>query len=272
MTGLQDFRSKKARKELISMITAYDYFTAKLVQQVGIDLILVGDSLGMVFKGEKHTLGVTLEEIIYHTKAVRRGADDTFIIADLPYMSFHLSVEQTKHNSARLIVEGGANAVKLEGGSPGRIEMIKGIVDCEIPVVGHLGLTPQSIYKLGGYKVQAKLQKEADLLIKQAKEIEKAGAFMIVLEAIPESVAKVVTSELKIITIGIGAGRYTDGQVLVFNDIFGLSDIQPKFAKQYENLADKIVSGLKRYNDDIKEQRFPRKEHIYYPLTDTEKE
>lgn len=272
MIGLHELKKKKKRSERISMVTAYDYYTGKLVQEAGIDAILVGDSLGMVFKGEKNTLGVTVDDIVYHTKAVRKGAGDTFIIGDLPFMSFHLSVEQAKRNSARLIVEGGANAVKLEGGSPSRLDMIMGIVDCEIPVVGHLGLTPQSIYKLGGYKVQAKLQKEADILIDQAKKIEQAGAFMLVLEAVPESVAKQVTSELDIITIGIGAGSYTDGQVLVYHDIFHLSDYQPKFAKCYTNLSDIIREGLSRFSDEVRNNRFPEKEHIYYPLTDTEKE
>ena len=270
MISLHDLRAKKERSERISMITAYDYYTAKLVQKAGIDVILVGDSLGMVVQGDENTLGVTMEDIIYHTRAVRNGADGTFIISDLPYMSFHISVEETKINAARLIVEGGANAVKMEGGSPGRIEMIKGIVDCEIPVVAHLGLTPQSIHKLGGYRVQAKHQEDAELLLKQAKEIEQAGAFMLVLEAVPEQLAKQVTAELKIITIGIGAGRYTDGQVLVFNDLFGLSDYHPKFAKQYINLAFIIEENLRQYAADIKQNKFPETENIYFPYPDTE--
>ncbi len=270
MVGLQELKAKKKRSERISMITAYDFYTAKLVQQAGIDLILVGDSLGMVVNGENNTLGVSVDDIVYHSKAVRRGADDTFMISDLPFMSFHLSVEQTKLNAARLVVEAGANAVKLEGGSPARIDMIKGIIDCEIPVVGHLGLTPQSIYKLGGYKVQAKSGKAVETLLKQAKEIEQAGAFMLVLEAVPEQVAKQVSEELKIITIGIGAGRYTDGQVLVFHDIFGLSDQQPKFAKCYADIAGIMREKLAEYAADIRNNRFPSREHIYKPLTDTE--
>ncbi|MBW6515291.1 MAG: 3-methyl-2-oxobutanoate hydroxymethyltransferase [Candidatus Cloacimonetes bacterium] len=270
MIGILELKTKKERQEIITMITAYDYYAAKLVEKAGIDIILVGDSLGMVIKGNKNTLGVSIEDIVYHTKAVRKGAGDTFIIADLPYMSFHVNIEETKKNSAKLIVEGGADAVKLEGGSPSRIDMIKGIVDCEIPAVGHLGLTPQSIHKFGGYKVQAKQEKEAERLIKQAIEIEKAGAFMLVLEAIPEKLAKQVTDELKIITIGIGAGRYTDGQVLVYNDLFGLSDYQPKFAKQYIDLADIITKNLMKYAQDVRDKKFPEKEHIYYPLTDTE--
>jgi 3-methyl-2-oxobutanoate hydroxymethyltransferase len=270
MLGLQELIAKKRKSERISMITAYDYYTAKMGEQSGIDIILVGDSLGMVVKGDNNTLGVSVDEIVYHTKGARKGAPGTFIISDLPFMSFHLNVEQTKSNAARLVVEGGANAVKLEGGSPARLEMIKGIADCEIPVVGHLGLTPQSVYKLGGYRVQAKEQEAADSLLKQAKEIEKAGAFMIVLEAVPEKVARQVTEELGIITIGIGAGRFTDGQVLVFHDMFGLSDFQPKFVKCYENLSEIIRENLREYIKDVKDKRFPEKKHIYYPLTDTE--
>jgi 3-methyl-2-oxobutanoate hydroxymethyltransferase len=252
------------------MITAYDYYSAKLIQQSGIDLILIGDSLGMVVKGEKDTLGVTLDEIIYHSKMVRKGADDTFLIADLPFMTFHTSVEKAKINAARLIVEGAANAVKLEGGSPSRIEMIKGIVDCEIPVVGHLGLTPQSIHKLGGYKVQAKSTEQAEQLIEEAKEIEQAGAIMLVLEAVPEQLAKEVTEELNIVTIGIGAGRFTDGQVLVFHDLFNLADIHPKFAKCYADVAEVIREGLKNYKEEVEGNKFPASEHVYFPLTDTE--
>lgn len=270
MIGLQELKAKKSRSEKICMVTAYDYYSGKLVQQAGIETILIGDSLGMVIKGEKNTLNVTVDELIYHTKAVRKGANDTFIITDLPFMSFHLSVEETKKNSARLIVEGEANAVKLEGGTPSRIEMIKGIVDCEIPVVGHLGLTPQSIHTLGGYKVQAKEKEAAEKLFEQAVKIEQAGAFMLVLEAVPEGIAKMVTEELKIITIGIGAGRYTDGQVLVFHDLFGLSDFQPKFCKIYNNLATGIRDGLSTYAAEVRNGSFPAKENTYYPLSDTD--
>src|SRR5690554_1081134 len=270
MLKLHELNKRKERSEPLTMITAYDYYTSKLVQQAEIDMILVGDSLGMVVKGEKDTLGVTLDEIIYHTKIVRKGADDTFIIADLPFMTFHTSVEQSKINAARLIVEGAANAVKLEGGSPSRLEMIRGIVDCEIPVVGHLGLTPQSIHKLGGYKVQAKQPDQANQLIKEAKAIEEAGAIMLVLEAVPEQLARQVTEELNIVTIGIGAGRFTDGQVMVFHDLFNLSDIRPKFAKCYIDVANIIREGLKSYKEEVESRKFPDIEHVYFPLTDTE--
>ena len=269
MIGIKQLREKKLAQEKITMITAYDYFTAKLVEEAGIETILVGDSLGMVFKGEENTLNVTLEEIIYHTKTVRKGAQDTFIIADMPFMSYHLSPIESKKNAARLIVEGGANAVKLEGGSQSRLEMIRSILDCEIPVVGHLGLTPQSIHKIGNFKVQGKQEDDAVRLIEQAKEVEQAGAFLLVLEAVPEQLGKDISETLNIPVIGIGAGRYTDGQVLVINDLLGLSDYQAKFTKKYVDLKETLLSGLKEYHKEVKQQQFPGKENTYYPISDT---
>jgi len=266
MLGILEIKEKKAKKERLTMVTAYDYYMAKLVQETGIDTILVGDSLGNVFQGEETTLKVTVEEIIYHTKAVRRGANNTFIIADMPYMSYHLNPEQAKSNAARLIIEADAHAVKLEGGSDSRIKVIEAIVDCEIPVVGHLGLTPQSINKIGGYKVQGKDEADAEIIIEQAQSIQQAGAFMLVLEAVPEQLAKTITEMLNIPVIGIGAGRYTDGQVLVINDILGLTDIRAKFAHVYQDIGEIAKTALTNYNDDVKSGLFPKKKNIYYPV------
>ncbi len=249
------------------MLTAYDYPSAKYAQSGDVDMILVGDSLGMVVLGYEDTLQVTLEDIIYHAKAVRRGAPDTFIAADMPFMSYHLSLEETKENAALLIVEGGANAVKLEGGKPSRLDAIAAIVDCEIPVIAHLGLTPQSINSLGGYVIQGKKQMDHQLILEQAGQVEEAGAFMLVLEGIPEKLGKEISESLAIPTIGIGAGRYTDGQVLVYHDLLGMSDIQPKFVKRYTSLKDEIVKNIKKYSSDIKNKKFPEEKHIYKPIT-----
>lgn len=268
MISISEIISKKKNNERLTMITAYDYFTAKLVQRSMIDTILVGDSLGMVFKGEDNTLNVTVDEIVYHTKSVRKGADKTFIIADMPYMSFHLSFEQTKINASRFIIEGGANAVKLEGGNESRLNAIQAITDCEIPVVGHLGLTPQSIKRLGGYKVQGKENAAAEIILEQAKSIQDAGAFMLILEAVPELLAKKITEILSIPVIGIGAGRYTDGQVLVINDILALSEQQTRFSKIYTDVASLISDALSEYHNDVIEGKFPEKRNAYYPVDD----
>ncbi|MBC8416269.1 MAG: 3-methyl-2-oxobutanoate hydroxymethyltransferase [Candidatus Cloacimonetes bacterium] len=267
MKNVRTFRKMKQENEKIVMVTAYDYPSAKYAQAGDVDMILVGDSLGMVVLGYEDTLQVTLEDIIYHTKAVRRGAPDTFIAADMPFMSFHLSLEETKENAALLIVEGGANAVKLEGGKPSRLDAISAIVDCEIPVIAHLGLTPQSINALGGYVVQGKKQIDHQLILEQARQVEEAGAFMLVLEGIPEKLGKEISEVLAIPTIGIGAGRFTDGQVLVYHDLLGMSDIQPKFVKIYANLKDEIVQSIKKYSTDIKNKKFPEEKHIYKPIT-----
>lgn len=266
MKNIRSFKKMKNKKQPIAMITAYDYSAAKLVQKAEIDLILVGDSLGMVVLGYENTLQVTVDDIIHHTKAVKRGADDTFIVADMPYKSYHINKSRTKENAFKLIINGKANAVKIEGGSESRIEAIRAIVDCEIPVVAHLGLTPQSIHKFGGYRVQGKSSEEYENILNQAKKVEKAGAFMLVLEGIPEKLGKIITQELGIPTIGIGAGRYTDGQVLVYHDILGLSDFKPKFVKQYNNLNKIIFKDIVKYISDIKKGIFPAQENIYQPI------
>ncbi len=265
--GIALFQDMKKCKEKISMITAYDYSMAKCVSATSIDIILIADSLGMVVLGYEDTLQVTVENVIYHCSAVRRGAPETFIIADMPYLSYHLSEEQTRKNAADLIIKGKADAVKLEGGYPSRIDAIKAIVDMEIPVCAHLGLSPQSIHKFGGYKVQGKKPEQQEELLKQALAVEKAGAFMLVLEGIPEILGKEITEQINIPTIGIGAGRYTDGQVLVYNDLLGYSDMQPKFVKHYAEINSNIKEAIELYSQEVKNGVFPAPEHIYYPIT-----
>ncbi len=222
----------------------------------------------MVVLGYENTLKVTVDDIIHHASAVRRGAGDTFIVADMPYMSFHINKEETKRNAARMIVEAGANAVKLEGGKPSRIDAIKALVDCEIPVVGHLGLTPQSINSFGGYVVQGKNDFDFEEIMQQAEQVQAAGAFMLVVEGVPEKLGKDITEMLNIPTIGIGAGRFTDGQVLVYHDLLGMADLKPKFVKYYASLGRDIPGYIKAYAKDVKARNFPEKEHIYVPIED----
>ena len=266
MKNVKTFKKMKKDGQKIVMVTAYDYPSGKFVQEAKVDIILVGDSLGMVILGYEDTLKVTLDDILHHTKAARRGADNTFIVADMPFMSYNLSLEQTKINAARLITEGGANAVKLEGGKPSRLEAIKAIVDCEIPVVAHLGLTPQSINAFGGYRVQGKKEVEFNNIFTQAKEIEKAGAFMLVLEGIPEELGRTISETLTIPTIGIGAGKFTDGQVLVYHDILGMADFKPKFVKNYAQLNKDIPNSINKFVGEVKDSKFPTAENIYNPI------
>lgn len=263
MRYIKTFFKMKREKEKIVMLTAYDYISAKCAEEAGVDLILVGDSLGMVVLGYESTLHVRLEDILYHTKAVKRGAPKTFIVADMPFMSFHLDINETKRNAAKLIVEGNASAVKIEGGSSSRIKVIAGIADCEIPVVAHLGLTPQSIKSLGKYSVQGKAQSDYEKILLQAREVEKAGAFMLVLEAVPETLAKEISESLDIPVIGIGAGKYTDGQVLVLHDILNLTDFKPKLAKVYGDCKKIFLDSMKSYTDEVKNGKFPTENNIY---------
>lgn len=262
---IPDIRNRKNATP-IAEVTAYDYPWARLADQAGMDIVLVGDSLGMVVLGYDNTLQVTMDDMVSHAKAVRRGAKDNFVIADLPYMSYHVSLAEAKLNAARLITEAGSNAVKLEGGSPARLEAIQAILDCEIPVCGHIGLTPQSVNKFGGYKVQGKTQAEHDRLFEEALKIEEAGAFMLVLEGIPEALGKAVSEALKIPTIGIGAGRYCDGQVLVFHDMLGWSDLLPKFVKKYAETGKTMTAAINSFASEVRQGAFPAQEHIYYPI------
>lgn len=261
------FRKMKEAGQKIAMITAYDYAMAKCFAASEADLILVGDSLGMVVLGYDNTLQVTMADMIHHSAAVRRGAPDSFVITDMPYLSYHLDLNETKANAAKLMIEGRANAVKLEGGSASRIEAIEAIVDCEIPVCGHIGLTPQSVNKFGGYKVQGKTAAAHELIFQEALAVEAAGAFMLVLEGIPELLGSEITAALKIPTIGIGAGRYTDGQVLVCNDLLGYADMRPKFVKNWSDLNTIISSAIDEYTREVKAGSFPSPEYIYYPIT-----
>ncbi|HYR91399.1 MAG TPA: 3-methyl-2-oxobutanoate hydroxymethyltransferase [Terriglobia bacterium] len=247
-----DLRSMKEKGEKIAMLTAYDFTMARLLDRAGIDVILVGDSLGMVVLGYETTLPVTLDMIIHHTRAVSRGAKRALIVADMPFLTFQLSIEEAMRNAGRLIQEGGAAAVKIEGGRQ-IIDTAKRLVDIGVPVMGHLGLTPQSVHQLGGFRPQGRDSEAAEKLMKDAEALEKAGVFGIVLESIPSDLAGRVTSSLKIPTIGIGAGTQCDGQVLVSYDALGLSDGPiPPFAKQYAQLAETILSTARAYIEDVR--------------------
>lgn len=245
------------------MLTAYDYTMAKLMDQSGINGILIGDSLGMVVKGEPDTLSVTMEEMIYHTRAVKRGAGNALVVSDMPFMSYQVSVEQAVENAGRLVKEGGANAVKLEGGRI-ILPQIRAIVAAQIPVMGHLGLTPQSVNAFGGFKVQGKSEEAIRQLLDDAAALEEAGVFSIVLEGIPEKVAELITRKVAIPTIGIGAGKACDGQILVYQDMLGLfQDFVPKFVRQYANIGSIIVEAIGTYIHEVETGQFPAAEHTY---------
>lgn len=257
------FAQMKDKGEKITMLTAYDYSTAKLVDKAGINSILVGDSLGMVMLGYPDSTFVTMEDMIHHTKAVARGAENSLVVADMPFMSYQTSVYDAVVNAGRLIQEGGAAAVKLEGGVTVKAQ-IEAIVNAGIPVCGHIGLTPQSINVFGGFKVQGKTVETAVKIIEDAKAVEKAGAFAVVLEGIPEKLARLITEELTIPTIGIGASKACDGQVLVYQDMIGMfSDFTPKFVKKYENVGEKMLEAFKKYDDEVKAGVFPSEEYTY---------
>lgn len=251
----------KQNGEKITMLTAYDYTTASLVDKAGIDTILVGDSLGMVMLGYDTTIPVTMEDMISHGAAVVRGAKDTFVIVDMPFMSYQTSIYDAVTNAGRLMKETQCQAVKLEGGVKLR-EHIRAIVDASIPVVAHIGMTPQSVNAFGGFKVQGKSYDAAKQLILDAKAVEEAGAFMVVLECVPEKLAKLVSESISIPTIGIGAGASCDGQVLVYQDMLGMyPDFTPKFAKKFADLGNEMVNAFKAYSDEVKAGTFPSEEH-----------
>jgi len=254
---------KVSEGKKITMMTAYDFPTASLVDQAEIDTILVGDSLAMVVLGYESTVPVTMEEMIHHCKAVRRGAKLSFIIGDMPFMSYQVSVEKAVENAGRFIKEAGCEAVKLEGGSE-MVPVVKAITQAGIPVCAHIGLTPQTATKLSGFKVQGKDAESANKLVQSAKDLEDAGAFMIVLECIPDQVASKITDSLKIPTIGIGAGKYCDGQVLVYHDLVGLFErFTPKMVKQYVNLAPMVREALIQYREEVEKGTFPGPEHSF---------
>lgn len=258
-----EFMKMKEQSEPIVMLTAYDFPSAKLAEQAGVDMILVGDSLGMVVLGYDSTIPVTVEDMIHHTKAVKRGAKDTFIVTDMPFMSYHISKEETMKNAARLMQEGGAHALKVEGADD-VLFTIADLTQAGVPVVAHLGLTPQSVGVLGGYKVQGKDAEAAKKLIQDAKKCEQAGAMSLVLECVPHQLAAEISRQLSIPTIGIGAGSETDGQVLVYHDVltYGVERV-PKFVKSYEQLNEPIVRGIEQYVQEVKMKAFPAKEHSF---------
>jgi 3-methyl-2-oxobutanoate hydroxymethyltransferase len=255
------FKNSKQINKKITMLTAYDYSTAKLMDEAGINAILVGDSLGMVFLGYEDTLQVTMEDMIYHTKAVARGAKNTLIISDMPFMSYQTSVYDAVCNAGRLIKEGHAHAVKLEGGSE-VCPQIRAIVDASIPVMAHIGLTPQSVNTFGGFKVQGKDELSARKLLDSAKAVEEAGAFAVVLECIPSKLADIISKNISIPTIGIGAGNGCDGQVLVYQDMLGMfSDFTPKFVKKYADIGAKMKEAFLKYINEVQSGDFPEPVH-----------
>ncbi|MCD4839309.1 3-methyl-2-oxobutanoate hydroxymethyltransferase [Neobacillus sedimentimangrovi] len=263
MKQTTDFLKMKEREEKIVMLTAYDYPSAKLAEQGGVDMILVGDSLGMVVLGYDSTIPVTLEDMIHHAKAVKRGAKDTFIVVDMPFLTYHLSVKETLINAGKLIQETGANAVKLEG-ADNVLEHIEALTNAGIPVCAHLGLTPQSVGILGGYKVQGKDAEAAKKLMEDAKKCEEAGAFALVLECVPKQIAATITNSLSIPVIGIGAGMDVDGQVLVYHDILGYGvDRVPKFVKQYHSINPFIIESIQAYIADVRNKQFPEEKHTF---------
>ena len=257
------FKSARESNEKLSMLTAYDYSTAKLMDEAGINGILVGDSLGNVVLGYEDTLSVTMEDMIHHGRAVARGAKNSLVVVDMPFMSYQTSVYDAVKNAGRLMKEGRAGAVKLEGGKEVS-EAINAITNAGIPVMAHLGLTPQSINAFGGFKVQGKSEEAAKKLINDAKAVEEAGAFALVLECVPEKLAKLITESISIPTIGIGAGKYCDGQILVYQDMLGMfSDFTPKFVKKYADIGSVMKEAFKEYHNEINKGVFPSKEHTY---------
>ncbi len=254
---LSQIKEMKRRGERITMLTAYDYTTAQLLDLAGIDMLLVGDSLGMVVLGYESTLPVTIVDMIHHTRAVTRGTKRALVVADMPFMTYHASIPEAIRNAGRFLQEAGAQAVKLEGGVS-VAETMKRIIDCGIPVMGHIGLTPQSINQLGGFKVQGKTSEAAARLIADAKALEEAGTFAIVLECIPAPLSKLITERVSVPTIGIGAGVHCDGQVQVISDLIGLfADFIPKHAKQYAKLGEEIRAAVARYIGEVKSDAFP---------------
>jgi 3-methyl-2-oxobutanoate hydroxymethyltransferase len=255
---IPSLQARKAVGPKIVCLTAYDFPTARILDERGVDLILVGDSLGMVVLGYENTVPVTMDEMVHHTKAVTRAVRRALVVGDMPYFSFHLGPEETVRNASRFLKEGGASAVKIEGASAKRLKLVKAMVEAEIPVMGHVGLTPQSILKLGRYKVKGKVASEAKRIVEDAVRLEEAGAFAVVLESIPVEVAALVTRAVGIPTIGIGAGPACDGQVLVFHDVMGYSTgYMPKFVRRYADLNGVMGVAIAAYAADVRAGRFP---------------
>lgn len=256
-------QSKEKGKKIV-MLTAYDAPTASILSECGVDMILVGDSVGNALLGYESTIPVTLDDVIHHSAAVARAKPDSLIIGDMPFMSYKVSVEQALENCALMLQEGGAEAVKLEGASKRVVDIVRAVVDSGIPVMGHIGLTPQSIFQLGGYRVQGRTAELTEALVEQAKALEDAGAFSIVIELVPSETAKLITEAISIPTIGIGAGPHCDGQVLVLWDMLGLfEDFKPKFLKKYANIRTVIKDAVKEYSEEVRKGVFPESEHSF---------
>ncbi len=254
---INEFLQKKADGKKITMLTAYDYPFARIVDEAGIDVILVGDSLGMVVQGLENTLPVTMDEMIYHTKLVSRAVNNAMVIGDMPFMSYQTGIDEAVRNAGRFLKEGGAVAVKMEGGSE-IVPKISAMAKSDIPVMAHIGLTPQSIHRMGGYKVQGKTDEAAERLVEDAIAVQEAGAFSLLLEAIPMGLAKRITSELSIPTIGIGAGPHCDGQVLVLHDVIGMFErFVPKFVKRYADLGKEAMQAIRTFRDEVEQGKFP---------------
>lgn len=253
----RDLKTKKKRGEKIAMLTAYDATMARLLDRAGIDVLLVGDSMGMVILGHDTTLPVTLDDVLHHAKAVSRGARRALVVADMPFLTFQVSPAEAVRNAGRLLQQGGAAAVKIEGGRP-VVDVVRRLVDVGIPVMGHLGLTPQSVHQLGGFRRQGARSEDAERLLEDARALEQAGVFAVVLESIPDELARAATAELTIPTIGIGAGPFCDGQVLVSYDAFGLYDESvPPFVKQYARLGETMLEAARQYISEVRDGRFP---------------
>lgn len=262
-TTVATLKEKKLAGEKVTMLTAYDYSTAKLMDNAGIEMLLVGDSLGNVILGYENTLSVTMEDMIHHTSAVARGAENAMVVADMPFMSYQTSVYDAVVNAGRLVKEGHAYAVKLEGGKS-VCPQIKAITEASIPVVAHIGLTPQSVNVFGGFKVQGKDAENAERLIEEAKAVQEAGAFAVVMECVPAKLAEYITSQVSITTIGIGAGASCDGQVLVYQDMLGMfSDYKPKFVKKFADVGSIMTQAFSDYIKEVKDGTFPAKEHTF---------
>ena len=262
-TTIPQLLAMKQQGQKITMLTAYDYIQAQLVEEAGVDMILVGDSVGMTMLGLPSTVPVTMADMLHHTKAVVRGASNTFVVADLPFLSYQVSREEAIRNAATLIKEGGADAVKLEGGGA-MVAVVRALVEAGIPVQGHLGLTPQTATQLGGYRVQGRERSQAQKIMEDAKALEEAGCFSLILECVPMGLAAEITRTLSIPVIGIGAGPYCDGQVLVFHDVLGLfRRFVPKFVKQYAQLREPIIQAFQTYVREVREGVFPGPEHSF---------
>ena len=259
-----EVRGMKEKGEKIVCLTAYDYCLARILDESGIDLLLVGDSLGLVVQGHDSTLPVTVDDIIYHTRAVIRGRRRALVVSDMPFMTFQLGVDEAKRNAGRLVQQGGAESVKLEGGVT-QAATIEALVKMGVPVMGHVGLTPQSVHQFGGYRIQGRGEADARAILDDAMAVEQAGAFAVVLEGMPVQLAREITQRLSIPTIGIGAGMHCDGQILVAHDMLGLfDDFTPKFVKRYANLKETIGGAVQSYMEEVRTAAFPAEEHTFH--------